>query len=130
VEEEPLLSPIDEFELKIKELSEKKLFEKGRVKLYFLEFTQIVKRFLNRTYLFNAEDFTTYETLYDLRRCEEEVLILNNMEFLLTTADLVKFAKFIPEIGIWEDFLKRIVDTIAVYRQRISSGQVVSSTGE
>jgi hypothetical protein len=120
VVEKPLLSPLEELELRIKELSEKKLFEKGKIKLFFLELTQILKHFLHRTYHFNAEDFTTYETLYDLKGREKEVLIVNNMEFLFNTADLVKFAKFIPDAEVLGEVLKKIEETIAIYKQRIS----------
>lgn len=121
VVEKPLLSPLDELELRIKELSERKLFEKGKIKLFFLELTQILKHFLHRTYQFNAEDFTTYETLYDLKRREKEALILNNMEFLFNTADLVKFAKFIPDTGVLGEVLKKIERTIDLYKQQLSA---------
>ena len=120
VVEKPLLSPLEELELRIKELSGRKLFEKGKIKLFFLELTQILKHFLHRTYHFKAEDFTTYETLYDLKGREKEVLIVNNMEFLFNTADLVKFAKFIPDADVLGEVLKKIEGTIAVYKQRIS----------
>jgi len=121
VVEKPLLSPLEEFELRIKELFDRKLFEKGKMKLFFLDLTQIIKRFLHRTYQFNAEDFTTYETLYDLKKREGEVLILNNMEFLFNTSDLVKFAKFIPGDDVLGEVLKKIEGTIQVYKQRIST---------
>ena len=121
VVEKPLLSPLDELELRIKDLSKIKLFEKGKIKLFFLELTQILKHFLHRTYQFNAEDFTTYETLHDLKRREKEALILNNMEFLFNTADLVKFAKFIPDAGVLGEVLKKIERTIDLYKQRLSA---------
>ncbi len=119
--EKPLLSPLEEFELGIKELFNRKLFEKGKIKLFFLDLTQILKRFLHRTYQFNAEDFTTYETLYDLKKREGEVLILNNMEFLFNTSDLVKFAKFIPGADVLGEVVKKIEGTIQVYKQRITA---------
>ena len=119
--EKPPLAPLDELELRIKELSERELFEKGKIKLFFLELTKILKHFLDRTYQFNAEDFTTYETLYELKKREEEALILNNMEFLFNTADLVKFAKFIPDADVLGEVLKKIEGTIDLYRQRLSA---------
>jgi len=121
--EKPLLSPLEEFELRIKELFDKKLFEKGKIKVFFLEMTQVLKRFLHRTYQFNAEDFTTYETLYDLKKHEGEVIIVNNMEFLFNTSDLVKFAKFVPGSDVLGEVLKKIEGTIQVYKQRIPARQ-------
>jgi hypothetical protein len=117
-EVKPPLSPLEELELKIKELYQKNLFEKGKVKLFFLELTQVLKQFLNRTYGFNAEDFTTYETLYDLKRRETEAALLNNMEFLFNTADLVKFAKFIPDAGVLEEVSGKLDHTIGIYKKR------------
>ena len=121
--EKPLLSPLEEFEMRVKELFDRKLFEKGKIKLFFLELTQVLKRFLHRTYRFNAEDFTTYETLYDLKKHEGEVLIVNNMEFLFNTSDLVKFAKFVPGSDVLGEVLKKIEGTIRAYKQRISAQQ-------
>jgi hypothetical protein len=117
-EEEPLLSPLEELELKIKELYRMNLFEKGKVKLFFLDLTQIIKQFLHRTYGFNAEDFTTYETFYELKRRETEAVLLNNMEFLFNTADLVKFAKFIPDAAVLEEVSGKLEHTIGIYKKR------------
>ncbi len=113
-----LLSPLEELELRIKELYQQSLFEKGKTKLFFIELTIILKQFLHRTYQFNAEDFTTYETLYDLKKREAEVSLLNNMEFLFSTADLVKFAKYIPDDGALSELAKKIEDTVGVYKVR------------
>ena len=88
------------------------------MKLFFLDLTQIIKQFLHRTYGFNAEDFTTYETLYDLRRRETEAALLNNMEFLFNTADLVKFAKFIPDAAVLDEVSGKLDHTIGIYKKR------------
>lgn len=112
----PLLSPIDELEVLIKELYGKDLFEKGKVKQFFTELTQVFKNFLHRTYGFNAEDFTTYETLYELKRHEKQVPPVNNLEFLFNTADLVKFAQFVPDAGVMGEISGKVEDTIKIYR--------------
>ncbi|MCU0285706.1 MAG: hypothetical protein MUF15_04835 [Acidobacteria bacterium] len=116
-----LLSPLEELELRIKELYQQSLFEKGKMKLFFLELTIILKQFIQRSYQFKAEDFTTYETLYDLKKCESDAQILNNMEFLFITADLVKFAKYIPEAGVLDELAKKIDATIGIYKTRVEA---------
>jgi hypothetical protein len=121
VSEEPLLSPVDELEKRLNELSGRKLFEKGKTKIFFIELTQILKHFLHRVYKFNAEDFTTYETMTDLKRREKEVLILNNMEFSFNTADLVKFAKFEPDASVLDEVLKKIGEIIRVNKERAAA---------
>ena len=121
VKEEPSLSPLEELEARVKALYGKDLFDKGKVKLFFIELTEIIKIFLNRTYGFNAEDFTTYETLYELKRCEKEVPITDNMEFLFNTADLVKFARFEPDIGVLGEISGKIANTVGIYKQRAAA---------
>lgn len=116
----PLLSPLEELALKIKELTGLKLPEKGKFKEFFLRLTEIIKHFLNRQYRFNAEDLTTLETMLYLEGHEKDKSIVEGMAFLLNTADLVKFAKFIPDSGVLDDVRQRIDRVIAAYRQRVT----------
>lgn len=118
IAETPLLPPLEELQADIKKLWEQKLFDKGMVKLFFIQLTKILKRFLYRKYGFNAEDFTTFETLYFLKREEPAALILKNMGGILDTADLVKFAKFIPAVDVQADILARIDEMTAEYKKR------------
>jgi len=111
-----LLSPLEELEVRIKELYQQSLFEKGKMKLFFIDLTIILKQFLHRTYGFNAEDFTTYETLYDLKKRESDVSLLNNLEFLFSISDMVKFAKYIPDAEALDDLAKKIEDTVGIYK--------------
>lgn len=116
-----LLSPLEELEERIKELYQQSLFEKGKMKLFFIELTVILKQFLHRNYQFNAEDFTTYETLYDLKKRESDVSLLNNMEYLFSTSDLVKFAKYVPDEGALNELAKKIEETIGIYKLRAAT---------
>jgi hypothetical protein len=118
VKEVPHLSPIEELEAMIKELYKKELFEKGKVKQFFTELTQVLKNFLHRTYGINAEDFTTYETLYELMRTEKESAPVNSMGFLFNTSDLVKFAKFEPDTRVMTEISGKLEDTISIYKAR------------
>ena len=115
-----VLTPLQELEAGLKELAAKKLFEKGKMKLYFIELTKIFKHFLLRNYRFNAEDSTTYETMYYLKKCETAGVIQDNMQFLFNTADLVKFAKFIPDSSVLAEVSDKIQDMIVFYKQRIA----------
>jgi hypothetical protein len=116
----PLMSPFEELEFRLKELAEKKLIEAGKLKLHFIQLTQILKCFLHRDYGFNAEDFTTEETLYYLKRDESDGLILDNMRFVFNTADLVKFAKFIPDPPVFAEINGKIREMVTRYKLRIS----------
>lgn len=116
----PLMSPLEELEFRLKELAEKKLIETGKLKLHFIQLTQVIKHFLHRNYGFNAEDFTTEETLYYLNRDETDGLILDNMRFVFNTADLVKFAKFIPDPPVFAEVNGKIQEMVTRYKLRIS----------
>lgn len=114
----PWLSPLEEFETKLRELKEKKMFEKGKIKEFFIQLTMIIKIFLNREYLFNAEDFTTHETLDYLFKKEKEILILDNTEFILKKSDLVKFAKFIPNQSELNEIENKILKLVSIIREK------------
>lgn len=116
----PLMAPLEELEFRLKELAEKKLIETGKLKLHFIELTRIIKYFLHRNYGFNAEDFTTEETLYYLKRDETDDLILDNMRFVFNTADLVKFARFIPDPPVFAEINGKILEMTTRYQLRIS----------
>ena len=117
-EPEILLSPLDELLARLKELYDKHYFEKGKPKEHFIDLTRIFKHFLYRTYHFQAEDFTTYETMMVLTQKEPDGTIIDNMRFLFNTADLVKFAKFIPDAGVLSEVSGKIDQLTGNYRQR------------
>ncbi|MCP4146903.1 MAG: hypothetical protein GY757_04050 [bacterium] len=119
VEIEPELSPLEELETRINELSAQKLYQQGKAKLLFIQLTLILKNFLHRNYSFNAEDFTTFETNFQLKRRERDTLVLNHMQFLFNTADLVKFAKFMPDTAVLEEIWKKCGELILFYKERI-----------
>lgn len=116
----PLMSPLEELEARLKELAEKKFVESGKLKLYFIELTRLIKYFLHRNYVFNAEDYTTEETLYYLKNYETEASILDNWRFVFNTADLVKFAKFIPDLPVITEVNEKIKEIVTRYKLRIS----------
>jgi len=114
----PELTPIEEFEERIRELAHFRLFEKGKKIEYCIRLTEIIKYFLFREYHFNAEDFTTYETMYYLKRKEEEAGIINHLEFLFNIGDLAKFAKFDINDSYYQDIIKKLDDVIITYNRR------------
>ena len=79
-------------------LRRKELWQKGRVKKYYTDMTDIVRRFLHNMYDIAATEMTSKQTLRAFHRCadwsqEGETLLTD----LLHQADMVKFAKSQPE---------------------------------
>lgn len=126
----PPLSPLEELIERLKELDSLRLLDKGKHKLHFIQLTQVVKHFLFRQYGFNAEDFTTYETLMELERYERDIPLRDNLRFMFDTADLVKFAKFVPDGPVINEVNGKLKDIMLTYRMRIpqpGSGQEEAS---
>jgi hypothetical protein len=71
------------------------LLKGGEFKRYYTLVTDVLRHYLERRFNVLAMDRTTYETLHDLDAANVRV---DGLEGLLQEADLVKFAKHVPEI--------------------------------
>ncbi|WP_214070721.1 hypothetical protein [Mucilaginibacter sp. dw_454] len=81
---------------KLKELQAKKLWQQDEVKLYYIELTDILREYLEQRYDVRTHEQTTDEILYSLKSCEIAADNRAELQRILTTADLVKFAKEKP----------------------------------
>lgn len=81
----------------LESLRRKELWQKGRIKKYYTDMTDIVRRFLHNMYGISAAEMTTRQTLRAFHNIsdwsEESERILQQ---LLHQADMVKFAKSEP----------------------------------
>ena len=116
----PPLPPLEELELNLARLMEMGLFGGGRIKEFCLRLTPIVKRFLQRTYAFNAEEMTSRETLDHLAGKENDEEIRRHLALLLELSDRVKFARFEPGPPGEARLEKLMQDLVARYRNRES----------
>lgn len=81
---------------KLDELWNKNYVENGLVKEFYLELTEIVRWYIGEKYNVNALEFTTEELFSALKKKVDKKYNLELKSFL-DTADLAKFAKYIPE---------------------------------
>lgn len=73
------------------------LKEKGEYKQYFTRLTEILRSYLENRYGILSLELTTTETLQELLRTGfKKGESYDRLRFVLTTADFVKFAKYIP----------------------------------
>lgn len=77
-------------------LEEKHLWQRGMVKQYYSEVTEIVRRFIEDQYGVLALESTSDEILAQLLKLPEAQALLKEFRSFFTTADLVKFAKYVP----------------------------------
>ncbi len=80
----------------LRELEEKKLWQSGKVKEYYSEATGIVRTFFEGRWNFIALELTTDEILHHMKRFPESEQVWKEMQSFFVTADLVKFAKYVP----------------------------------
>ncbi|HEY4327636.1 MAG TPA: hypothetical protein VGN20_26875 [Mucilaginibacter sp.] len=80
----------------LKELQDKKLWQQGEVKQFYIELTDVLREYLEKRYLVKAHEQTTDEILSGLRRKHLDDDDKNMLNKILVLADLVKFAKEKP----------------------------------
>jgi hypothetical protein len=109
-EAELIYTPIEKATIGLKKLEEKQLIEKGAVKDYYSELTDIARTYLEEAIKIPAMENTTAELVENLKRTaikrklafSDE--IISSLEKVLRQADLVKFAKSKPlDFEIVED---------------------------
>jgi hypothetical protein len=82
----------------LEKLREEQLWQKGELKNYYSKLTEILRQYLENRFRVFSLELTTEETLNELVRTgfrkDKSYEMLKNV---LTGADLVKFAKYIPD---------------------------------
>ena len=91
-----IISPHKEALLALRLVEEKKLWQQGKVKQYYSEVTDIVRKFFERRWNIIALELTSDEILMQMKPIPEALKVWKPMQSLFTTADLVKFAKYQP----------------------------------
>ncbi|MCK5127466.1 MAG: hypothetical protein KAR42_14515 [candidate division Zixibacteria bacterium] len=117
-EEEEYVDPRPAWEIAFTDLAllkEKDLLEQGEIKLYYLELTNIIRRYLGKKFEFDAMDLTTSEIDEYLNSIEFPDTICREFIEFLADADLIKFAKHKPEADQpdedWQKTYRFINDT-------------------
>jgi hypothetical protein len=82
----------------LKRLLEEQLWQKGEVKLYYTELTEILREYLEKRFRVSSFEMTTSETLEALVKTGfKKDGSFKHLKAVLTGADLVKFAKHKPD---------------------------------
>jgi hypothetical protein len=93
-------------------LEEKKLWQQGQVKAFYTELTDILRTYLDHRWQVNAMEMTSdeimqYPVIYKL-----DDAVKNKLRYILTIADLVKFAKMITVPHENEQCMKNAYDFV------------------
>ena len=82
----------------LEKLREEKLWQSGEIKLYYTRVTEILRLYLENRFRVYSLELTTRETLDALVKTGfKKDGAYNQLKNILTSADLVKFAKYTPE---------------------------------
>ncbi len=121
-----ILSPYEEAIISLKLLEDEKLISKSMYKEFYLRLTEILKRFIERFYGFNAVEMTTSELTTYLIDHPQPNLDLTEVKNFLYMADLIKFAKYIPDAEMaYRDFnnIRNIIEKAAGHTNRSDPAQ-------
>jgi hypothetical protein len=93
-------------------LKEKKLWQQNRIKEYYSELTDIVRRYLENRYHVRALEQTTDEIMNAVTMFSIAPPVLDELGAMLKMADLVKFAKFVPGVSEHEGSMTQAYDIV------------------
>lgn len=77
-------------------LKESKIWQQGREKEFYSRLTEILRTYIVEREGINAMEMTSGEILSEFAKISEVDSVYENLKQILTTADLVKFAKYKP----------------------------------
>ena len=96
----------------LNELEKKQLWQKGMVKEYHSEITEIIRAYFERKFDLRALELTTTEVNLQLKQKSGTANIIDITNDFLNNADLVKFAKFKPENSVNEEMMKQALEIV------------------
>lgn len=118
-------SPIEKATSLLQQLEKKELWQKGEIKNYYSELTDIARNYIEEEIHIPAMESTTSELIEGLRKAAklQKLKLSNetveNLEKVLKQADLVKFAKVKPLDFEIEEDKKRISSSIVTIHKSI-----------
>jgi hypothetical protein len=80
----------------LRKLRESDLLATGQIKAFYIELSEIVRRYIEGRYFVPALELTTGELMDDLKQVTLEPDARDMLRDLLELSDLVKFAKYAP----------------------------------
>ena len=98
----------------LEKISQMDLIKQGKIKLYYIFISEVIRKYLEKRFKISVLDRTTYELYQQIRMLNINNRQCRQIKDFLEECDLVKFAKFEPdEKTINADFMvaKKIIET-------------------
>lgn len=112
----PPVPPYEEAIDALRALGVKKYLQRGLIREYVFELSEIFKRYIGRRFDCNAADFTTEEMLAWSGAADLSRELRTPVEWFFRTTDPVKFARMIPDSATVERFETEIRDFLEATR--------------
>lgn len=109
---------------KLDELEAKRLWQQGEIKLFYSNATEIVREYFELRYGIMALEMTTGEVMQQLQIFKIDRAIHNAIETYLSDADLVKFAKYHPDLKENEEYIPQARLIIEKTKPVVAAGQM------
>lgn len=103
----------------LRALEEKQLWQKGKIKEYHSEITEIIRKYFHEQFLLSALELTTSEVMDNLKSVGDAKPILDTTYKFLTNADLVKFAKFLPMDSVNEEMMAQAKEIVEKTKPKV-----------
>lgn len=111
--EDVTLPPADVWALeRLDRIDRMELLTRGRVKEHYIRVTEVLRKFLGMYYGVETLERTTGEILIDLEKAGVPADRKTLLRELLIEADLVKFARFIPDESEAASFIPRVRNAV------------------
>jgi hypothetical protein len=114
----PAVPPAQAALVALRILEEKRLWQQGKIKEYYSEVTEIVRRFLEDQFGILALESTSDEIMQQLKTLPAASPLLKEFGAFFTTADLVKFAKYEPTPAEHENELRWAYEIVRLMMPR------------
>ncbi|MBI4428116.1 MAG: DUF4381 family protein [Ignavibacteriales bacterium] len=115
----PRIPPHQQALYELRELEDKKLWQQGKVKDYYSEVTEIIRRFFEGRWEVIALELTSDEILEQMKKISDAQKVWREMQSFFTTADLVKFAKYDPTLEEHEKELRWAYEIVRAMEPRV-----------
>ncbi|MDD6211502.1 MAG: hypothetical protein PUB21_12980 [Bacteroidales bacterium] len=93
---EKLIPPHEKALTELNKIKEEKIWSQGRTKEYYTQLTDVLRVYIDERFHIDAMEMTTSELLSYIKGVPEAQPILDKLKSILSVADLVKFAKYVP----------------------------------
>lgn len=80
----------------LEEIERQQLWQSGKHKLYYIEVTGVIRKFIEYKYNIKALEQTSHEIISSLRLSGIDATMMNRIQNLFALSDLIKFAKSLP----------------------------------